>query len=112
MRITGVSPKDLGIYKPVFQHRSLFPGADENYERLEFLGDAILNSIISELLYYQYPGENEGFLTELRAKIVNRKQLNEIGEQLGLRDVVISPGSRSAPLVLLQAALKTFRFMN
>src|SRR5690606_35685145 len=55
-------------------------------ERLELLGDAILDAIICDSLYKKYPYKEEGFLTELRSKIVNRKSLNEVGERLGLLD--------------------------
>ncbi len=58
-------------------------------ERLEYLGDAILGSVIAELLFKQYPDEDEGFLTKLRSKIVNRKNLNKLAVLIGLEDLVI-----------------------
>ena len=82
--ITGITPSNLKLYKQVFQHRSKFIEAKENNERLELLGDAILDAIICEYLFKKYPYKEEGFMTELRSKIVNRKSLNEVGTKLGL----------------------------
>lgn len=59
-------------------------GISINYERLEFLGDAMIGSVIAEFLYNQAPEEKEGYLTQMRSKIVSRKHLNEIGNDLGL----------------------------
>ena len=58
-------------------------GADENNERLEFLGDAVLSSIIAHYLFRKYPYKDEGFLTEMRSKMVNRQKLNEIALKMG-----------------------------
>ncbi|MBL0309136.1 MAG: ribonuclease III [Bacteroidetes bacterium] len=84
--ITGIAPSNLRIYKQVFHHRSIFIEPTKNNERLELLGDAVLDSVICDCLYRKYPCKEEGFLTELRSKIVNRKSLNELGERLGLLD--------------------------
>ena len=82
--ITGISPSNLTIYKQVFQHRSKFNEPKENNERLELLGDAILDAVVCAYLYKKYPYKEEGFMTELRSRIVNRKSLNEVGVKLGL----------------------------
>jgi ribonuclease-3 len=82
--ITGSTPVKVKLYKQVFSHRSLFGDAKENNERLELLGDSVLDMLVAEYLYKKYPYKEEGFMTELRSKIVNRKSLNEIGERLGL----------------------------
>ena len=82
--ITGIMPGNLKLYKQVFNHRSKFNEPKENNERLELLGDAILDSIVCEFLFRKYPYKEEGFITELRSRIVNRKSLNEVGEKLGL----------------------------
>ena len=84
--ITGITPSNLQLYKRIFQHRSKFNEPKDNNERLELLGDAILDAIVCEFLYRKYPYKEEGFITELRAKIVNRKSLNEVGQKLGLID--------------------------
>ena len=82
--ITGITPGKIKLYKQVFNHRSLYGDAKENNERLELLGDSVLDMLVAEYLYKKYPYREEGFMTELRSKIVNRKSLNEIGEKLGL----------------------------
>lgn len=63
-------------------------GIKNSYERLEYLGDAILGMIIAEYLYRTYPFKEEGFLTEIRAKIVNRESLNRLGQKIGLKELV------------------------
>lgn len=63
-------------------------GIKNSYERLEYLGDAILGMIIAEYLYMTYPFKEEGFLTEIRAKIVNRESLNKLGQKIGLKELV------------------------
>ncbi|QBA65261.1 ribonuclease III [Muriicola soli] len=87
-RILGFKPKDLKIYKKAFLHRSANQrdkkGNPMNYERLEFLGDAMLGTIISKHLYNEVPGGDEGYLTKMRSKIVSRKHLNELGKDLDL----------------------------
>jgi ribonuclease-3 len=83
---TGITPSRINLYKQVFQHRSRFSEPKDNNERLELLGDSILDAIVCEFLYKKYPYKEEGFITELRAKIVNRKSLNEVGNRLGLVD--------------------------
>ena len=82
--ITGYTPDKVKLYKQVFTHRSLYGDAKENNERLELLGDSVLDMLVAEYLYKKYPYREEGFITELRSKIVNRKSLNEIGTKLGL----------------------------
>ena len=82
--ITGISPSNLKIYKQVFQHRSKFNEPVDNNERLELLGDAILDAVVCAYLYKKYPYKEEGFMTEMRSRIVNRKSLNEVGVKLGL----------------------------
>ncbi len=82
--ITGITPSKISVYKQVFKHRSKFTEPKENNERLELLGDSILDAIVCEYLFKKYPYKEEGFITELRAKIVNRKSLNEVGTRLGL----------------------------
>ncbi|TKS57078.1 ribonuclease III family protein [Mesohalobacter halotolerans] len=86
--ILGFKPKSLSIYKRAFTHRSMNYkdklGNDINYERLEFLGDSLLDSIISTHLFKQSPQGDEGYLTKMRAKAVSRKNLNQIGESFEL----------------------------
>lgn len=93
-KILGFKPKNLENYKRAFLHRSANKkdknGAPMNYERLEFLGDSMLGTIISKHLYDQVPEGDEGYLTKMRSKIVSRKHLNELGKDLGLISFVQS----------------------
>jgi len=87
-QILGFKPKNLELYRKAFTHRSVNlkdpKGLPLNYERLEFLGDTILGSIISHYLYEQVPTGDEGYLTKMRSKIVSREHLNELGRDLEL----------------------------
>ena len=85
--VLGFSPGDVSLYKTALSHRSVREGADENNERLEFLGDAVLSSIIAHYLFKKYPYKGEGFLTEMRSKMVNRQKLNEIALKMGLKKI-------------------------
>jgi len=87
--ILGFSPTDIALYKTALSHRSVREGADENNERLEFLGDAVLSSIVAHYLFRKYPYKGEGFLTEMRSKMVNRQKMNEIALKMGLKKITI-----------------------
>lgn len=63
-------------------------GIKESYERLEYLGDAVLGMIVAEFLYSKFPFREEGFLTEIRSKIVSREALNQLSQKIGLRELV------------------------
>lgn len=82
----GFTPSNLGIFKLAFYHKSNNNEKDsiQNNERLEFLGDAILSTIIAEYLFKKYPSSDEGFLTKMRSKIVKRTTLNHIADEMGL----------------------------
>ena len=69
----------MHLYTLAFQHKSIHR---KNNERLEFLGDAIIDAVISNILYFQFPNKNEGELSKIRSKIVNRNFLNQIGKSL------------------------------
>ncbi len=92
--ILGFKPKNMAIYEKAFTHRSAHKkddfGNDFNYERLEFLGDSILGAVISYYLFDQAPNADEGYLTKMRSKIVSRKHLNQLGEDLGLIELLKS----------------------
>jgi len=87
-RITGYYPSDIRLYQLAMVHRSkpvkLSDGRWANNERLEFLGDAVLDTVVADFLYDTFPGKHEGFLTSTRAKIVQRESLNRIGNSLHL----------------------------
>ncbi len=84
----GFAPKKLFPYKTAFTHSSIQlkdeKGNPVNYERLEYLGDSVLGSIIAAYLFEEVPEANEGYLTQMRSKIVSRNHLNELGKDLGL----------------------------
>lgn len=84
----GFTPGNLALYELALSHRSSNINSTENNERLEFLGDAILGAIIGEHLFNKYPTKPEGYLTDMRSKIVNRKTLNQIGLKIGLKSLM------------------------
>lgn len=92
--ILGFRPKNVKYYKTAFTHRSMnikdSTGNAINYERLEFLGDAMLSAVIASHLYIEVPSGDEGYLTKMRSKIVSREHLNELGRDLNLIDFVES----------------------
>ncbi len=87
-KILGFKPKEISYYQKAFTHRSLNKkdefGNAISFERLEFLGDAMLSAVIASYLFKSVPGGNEGYLTKMRSKIVSRKHLNELGKDLNL----------------------------
>lgn len=87
-KILGYRPKKIIFYKEAFTHSSLKKvkpnGIPMNYERLEFLGDAILGAVIANYLFKKIPTGDEGYLTQMRSKIVSREHLNELGKDLNL----------------------------
>ncbi|MGB1307756.1 MAG: ribonuclease III [Oceanihabitans sp.] len=93
-KILGFKPKQIKIYEVAFTHRSMniknSKGHAINYERLEFLGDAMLSSVIAHHLYIEVPSGDEGYLTKMRSKIVSREHLNELGRELALIELVES----------------------
>ncbi|MBP6625149.1 MAG: ribonuclease III [Chitinophagaceae bacterium] len=84
----GFTPGNIALYELALCHRSNNANATENNERLEFLGDAILGAIIGEHLFNKYPTKPEGYLTDMRSKIVNRKTLNQIALKIGLKSIM------------------------
>lgn len=94
--IFGFYPENIFLYKLALRHKSAtikkINGLKMNNERLEFLGDALLSAIVAEFLFKKFPYKNEGFLTEMRSKIVSRTSLNKLSIKLGL-DVLILSGT-------------------
>lgn len=93
-KILGFKPKSKSLYIKAFTHRSMNikdeKGNPINYERLEFVGDAMISAVIAGYLYGQVPHGNEGYLTKMRSKVVSREHLNELGKELGLIELVQS----------------------
>ncbi len=94
--ILGFVPANLSLYRLAFSHKSFSQtqptSGARNNERLEYLGDAVLGTIVAEYLFKKYPNRDEGFLTKMRSKIVKRKSLNEIADQMGLDVFLIQNG--------------------
>lgn len=92
-RILGFYPRHLHLYKQALLHKSSSVRSEEgrqlNNERLEFLGDAILDAVVGDVVYKRFPGKREGFLTNTRSKIVQRETLNKLAVEIGLDKLVI-----------------------
>lgn len=86
--ITGFVPKNVTIYHLAFQHSSFHHSVHMNNERLELLGDAVIDLVIADFLFKKYPYKPEGFLTEMRSKIVSREQLNKVAIKIGLAEMM------------------------
>ena len=107
----GYTPKDISLYSLSLIHKSAVKEYRACNERLEFLGDAVLNSVVSEALYFRYPSRDEGFLTQMRSKLVSRSSLNTLAHRTGLCAwVQIRPpqgadSSRNVPGDMLEALI-------
>lgn len=86
--LLGFTPKHLPYYQLALMHRSKLEEIAQNNERLEFLGDAILGSVIADYLFKKYPYQTEGYLTEMRSRIVRRETLNNVALRMGLQKIV------------------------
>ncbi|MFI3321705.1 MAG: ribonuclease III [Rikenellaceae bacterium] len=99
-QLFGIRAANIELYKLAFIHKSasikLGDGQVINNERLEFLGDAVIETVVSDMVYIEFPEEDEGVLTQLRSKIVSRASLNNISEQIGLSHHIIAQPNMSA----------------
>ena len=86
--ITGISAGNLHVYKLAFIHSSLAGEQHQSNERLEFLGDAVLGLVIADYLFRKFPYRDEGYLTDLRSKMVSRVQLNSLANKMGIVTLV------------------------
>ena len=90
--VLGFTPRNTKLYQIAFIHRSksleMGQGWRINNERLEYLGDAILSAVVAEFLYKKYPYQGEGYLTEMRSKLVSRANLNKLARQIGLSQLI------------------------
>lgn len=93
-KILGFRPENLRLYELAFIHRSasytLHNGQRINNERLEYLGDAILDAILSDFLFERFPDASEGFMTKIRSRIVNREVLNQLAISMGFDNILVS----------------------
>lgn len=87
-RLLGITPDNIELYKLALIHRSasitLPDGSAANNERLEFLGDAVLETVVSDFLFIEFPEQTEGFLTQMRSRLVSRASLDDISERMGI----------------------------
>ena len=95
----GFIPNNIELYKVALIHKSASvvteDGRQLNNERLEYLGDAVIESVTSDYLFIEFPDKDEGFLTQLRSKMVSRQTLNDVAKRIGLDDYVISHTSNN-----------------
>ena len=98
--IIGIYPHDISYYRVALMHKSALRrnenGRLVNNERLEFLGDAILDAIVGDIVYRHFPGKREGFLTNTRSKIVQRDTLNRLASEMGIIKLVTTNGKMSS----------------
>jgi len=97
--VIGEKAANIGLYELAFRHTSVsketsIKGFKESNERLEFLGDSVLGMVIAEYLFKKFPYKDEGFLTEIRSRIVNRETLNQISRKIGLDRLIEYDGTR------------------
>lgn len=99
--ITGFLPSNLKPYHIAVQHTSVAKQVNKNFkesnERLEYLGDSVLGMVVAEYLFKKYPFKDEGFLTELRSKIVSRDSLNNVARKIGIPDIIKFDRRRKTP---------------
>jgi ribonuclease-3 len=90
--LLGFYPRNIYLYKVALSHKSApqvwLKGQQVNNERLEYLGDAVLSSIVADYLYKKFPYQNEGFLTEMRSRIVSRSRFNKLSLKMGLNKLI------------------------
>ncbi|MDD7243477.1 MAG: ribonuclease III [Bacteroidaceae bacterium] len=95
--ILGFYPRDISYYRQALMHKSVGMNVSGekplNNERLEFLGDAVLDAVVGEIVFHHFPGKKEGFLTTARSKVVKRETLGQVAVQLGLDKLVRYQGS-------------------
>ena len=94
--IIGFYPHDISLYKLALMHKSMYKrnakGKPVNNERLEFLGDAVLDAAVGDIVYRHFPGKREGFLTNTRSKLVQRETLGRLAQEMGITQLILSSG--------------------
>lgn len=94
--IIGLYPHDITYYKMALMHKSIMhrnkKGKPVNNERLEFLGDAVLDCAVGDIVYRHFPGKKEGFLTNTRSKLVQRDTLNRLAQDMGISNLILANG--------------------
>ena len=96
----GFYPQNISYYKQALMHKSIGrrneKGKPLNNERLEFLGDALLDAVVGHIVYDHFPGKREGFLTNTRSKLVSRDTLGKLAEEMGLKRLIVSSGQSNS----------------
>jgi ribonuclease III len=97
--ITGLWPYRISLYQQAFRHQSISvtlkdTGFRNSNERLEFLGDSVLSTVVAQYLFLKFPYKNEGFLTEMRSKVVSRESLNDLAVKMGIDRLVQYDGKQ------------------
>ena len=111
--ITGFYPKNIRLYEQALTHKSAAKHDRQGHaldnERLEYLGDAVLDTVLADFLFKKFPYENEGFLTQMRSKVVNRKQLSVLSKSIGMDKLVkIEQTKRNAHSSIYGNAFEAF----
>jgi ribonuclease III len=100
VNIFGFKPKNIALYKLAFRHKSMAQqetnGFRHSNERLEYLGDAVLGSCVADYLFKKFPYKDEGFLTEIRSRIVSRQNLNLLSRKLGIDKLILTSRDNQA----------------
>ncbi len=107
----GIRTRTIELYETALTHKSFFANTAskmQNNERLEFLGDSVLNTIVTHILYDKFPQKTEGELTQLRSRIVSRENLNLIGKSIGLEPFILYQKSKNEYLSLIGNAFESF----
>lgn len=95
-KILGFYPGNIELYKTALLHKSIMhrnnKGKPVNNERLEFLGDAVLDAVVGDIVYKRFPGKREGFLTNTRSKLVQRDTLGKLANEMGITKLILSSG--------------------
>ena len=113
--VIGFYPRDISHYKLALMHKSVMhrnkKGKPLNNERLEFLGDAILDATVGDIVYRHFPGKREGFLTNTRSKLVQRETLNRLADEMGIWEEMRSR-LLSAPFTSTEATMRVCDSLN
>ena len=99
-QILGFYPHNISVYKQALLHKSVGKrnekGRPQNNERLEFLGDAVLDAVVGDIVYRHFEGKREGFLTNTRSKLVSRETLGKLAQEMGIDQLILSAGHSSS----------------
>lgn len=99
----GYRPKDIALFEKAVTHKSYSNNRSvPSNERLEFLGDAVIDAVVAEFLFHRFPNEDEGHLTKIKSKMVSRRTLSEIAEDMEIRNVLKYHKGRSININTLE----------